>query len=54
MRATLAEVDALTIASVLPGIEEDYPGTRHALQCFTAQLGSGYVRCALRQRTGKP
>src|ERR1700722_13675244 len=43
VRATLLEIDALTMASVLPGVEEDYPGTPRFLECYTAQLGMNYV-----------
>jgi hypothetical protein len=54
VRATLAEFDVLTMASVLPGIADDYPGTPHFLECHTAQVGMNYVKCALRRHAGKP
>ena len=37
-------IDALTIASVLPGIAGHYPGPDAGMQCDTPQLPVNYVR----------
>jgi hypothetical protein len=51
--ARLFASEALTIASVLPGVAGHYldPGT--AMECETAQLGTGYVRSMPRKRLKK-
>jgi hypothetical protein len=37
-------IDTLTIASVLPGVDDDYPDTRSPMECDTPQPDTKYVR----------
>jgi hypothetical protein len=37
-------IDTLTIASVLPGVADNYPDPGRSTECDTPQLGTNYVR----------
>jgi hypothetical protein len=54
VRATLLEIDTLTIASVLPGVADNYPYPRSPMECDTPQLDTNYVRSSSRKYVKNP
>jgi hypothetical protein len=46
--------DALTIASVLPGVADDYPDTSSPMECDTPQPDTNYVRSLPRKYVKNP
>jgi hypothetical protein len=47
-------IDTLTIASVLPGVADDYPDPGSRMECDTPQLLGNYVRSLPRKYVKNP
>jgi hypothetical protein len=47
-------IDTLTIASVLPGVADDYPDTSLPMECDTPQPDTNYVRSSPRKYVKNP
>jgi hypothetical protein len=47
-------IDALTIASVLPGVADNYPDQSSPMECDTPQLQAKYVRSSPRKYVKNP
>jgi hypothetical protein len=47
-------IDTLTIASVLPGVADNYPYPSSPMECDTPQLDTNYVRSSPREYVNNP
>jgi hypothetical protein len=54
VRAALVEFDALTITSMLPGIDAHYLDTLCGTECYSPQLVTYYVKFAPHSCAGNP